>query len=80
MFSSAVSEGEFNVVIPEISAFSFIQDCVGDAVVCLFLEFIVMRGGSLFSSATVVVVGNANNVLLLSNLNKLLALLFEGEH
>lgn len=65
MFSSAVSEGEFNVVIPEISAFSFIQHCVGDAAVCLFLEFMLMRGGALSSSAIEVVVGNANNVLLL---------------
>ena len=35
MFSSVVSEGEFNVVIPQISAFSFIQDRVGDAVSAL---------------------------------------------
>lgn len=80
MFSSAVSEGEFNVVIPEISAFSFIQDCVGDAAVCIFLEFMLMRGGALSSSAIVVVVGNTDNVLLLFNLNKLLVLLSEGEH
>ncbi len=80
MFSSVVSEGEFNVVIPKISAFSFIQDCVGDAAVSLFLVFILMRGGALCFSALMVVVGNINNVVcLLFNLNKQLVLLSEEE-
>lgn len=58
-----VSEGEFNVVIPQISAFSFIQDCVGDAAVSLSLEFMLIGGGALFSTAMMIVVGNANNVV-----------------
>lgn len=66
MFSSLASEGEFNVVIPKISAFSFIQGYVGDAVVVsLFLEFMLMRGGTLFFSALMVLVGSADNVVCL---------------
>ena len=72
MFSSVVSEREFNVVIPHISAFSFIQDCVGDA--ALSPEFMLIGGAALFSSM-MVVVGKANSVVLLFNPNKLLDLL-----
>lgn len=76
-----VSEGEFNVVIPEISAFSFIQGCVGDAALSLFLELVLMRGGALFSPAMIVVVGSTNNVVcLLFELNKPLVLPPEEEH
>lgn len=75
-----MSEGEFNVVIPKISAFSFIRGCVGDAPLCLFLES-MMWGGTLFFSALVVVVGNASNVVcLLFNLNKVLCSAAWGEH
>lgn len=65
MFSSVVSEAEFNVVIPKISAFSLIQGCVGDVVVSLYLEFMLMRGSTFFFSALMVVVGNADNVVCL---------------
>ena len=54
-----VSECEFIVLIPEISVIYFIQDCVGDAMLFLFLEIMFMRGGAPLSSAMIVVVGSA---------------------
>lgn len=75
MFSSLASEGEFNVVIPKISAFSFIRGYVGDAVVVsLFFEFMLLRGGTLFFSALMILVGGADNVVcLLFNLKSFLS-------
>lgn len=68
-------------VIPKISALSFIQGYVGDAAVSLFVELMLMRGGTCFFSVLIVVVGNPNNVVcLLFNLNKRLVLPPDDEH
>lgn len=71
---SGAAGAQFHVVIPKISAFSFIQGRGGGAAPLPFLSWNLglMRGATLFFSALLVVVGTDGRVCLKRNSNKVL--------